>query len=177
MPRMRIMKLIRIIERRKYKNNSTGLFLCPYCKSEVEKTLKNGERSNSCGCTRAGKTTLGTLCGREHDHEGTGKSLRYVKSGECVMCARMRREKHEKRSSRQEMSLKRKREKARQYASLHCIYYRDCRDKAAYSSRSMKCYQCEKFEKIENNYQKELGPEMFNRSVSRYPLNIEMQRS
>lgn len=34
---------------------------------------------------------LGNLCGRGHDHEGTGKSLRYDnKSGACVECARMK---------------------------------------------------------------------------------------
>lgn len=30
---------------------------------------------------------LGRLCRRGHDHEGTGKSLRYGNRGRCVKCA------------------------------------------------------------------------------------------
>lgn len=33
------------------------------------------------------ETFLGTLCARGHDHEGTGKSLRYVSHPNCVVCA------------------------------------------------------------------------------------------
>lgn len=33
---------------------------------------------------------LGTLCTHGHDHEGTGKSLRYKKGGYCVKCTRDR---------------------------------------------------------------------------------------
>jgi len=31
-------------------NRRFGLFLCPYCKKEVEKTISHGKRDKSCGC-------------------------------------------------------------------------------------------------------------------------------
>ena len=39
--------------------------------------------------------TLGPLCSRNHDHEGTGKSLRY-KNGACIECQRERESKKTK---------------------------------------------------------------------------------
>ena len=33
------------------------------------------------------KRMLGTLCMRKHDYNGTGKSVRYISSGNCVECA------------------------------------------------------------------------------------------
>lgn len=33
------------------------------------------------------KRQLGTLCMRKHDYKDTGKSVRYIKSGNCVQCA------------------------------------------------------------------------------------------
>ena len=30
---------------------------------------------------------LGTLCLRNHDYNGTGKSVRYISSGNCISCA------------------------------------------------------------------------------------------
>ena len=48
------MKLIRKLERRISKSGkskqSYGLFLCPYCKKEVERHLGNGRIAKSCGC-------------------------------------------------------------------------------------------------------------------------------
>ena len=33
---------------------------------------------------------LGTLCRHGHDHQDTGQSLRYAKTGECLECHRIR---------------------------------------------------------------------------------------
>lgn len=37
-----------------------------------------------------GKAFLGKLCKYDHEYEKTGKSLRYVSSKGCVMCAKLR---------------------------------------------------------------------------------------
>lgn len=34
------------------------------------------------------KHYLGPLCKRRHDHQGTGKSIRYIKSNRCYNCTR-----------------------------------------------------------------------------------------
>ena len=47
------MKLIKKLDTKKDTNGHMikwGLFLCPYCKKEVEKRLNNGARNKSCGC-------------------------------------------------------------------------------------------------------------------------------
>jgi len=36
------------------------------------------------------KFYLGELCSRGHDHNGSGKSIRYRKNGDCLYCARFR---------------------------------------------------------------------------------------
>lgn len=50
------MKLIKILDKRLSKNGknleSWGLFWCDFCKSEVEKRLRNGLKDKSCGCVR-----------------------------------------------------------------------------------------------------------------------------
>lgn len=40
------------------------------------------------------KTFLGTLCKRQHDHEGTGQSLRYRKGMTCCQCQSERAQRH-----------------------------------------------------------------------------------
>jgi hypothetical protein len=88
--------------------------------------------------------TLGVLCRKGHEYKNTGKSLRYKKNGDCILCVKMRQEKRKKKPvDRLE------KERAREYAALHCLKYRECRDKAAYAKWGgcqMNCHQCEKME-------------------------------
>ena len=54
------MKLIKKLGSQKNKtgnSNSWGLFLCCYCKKEVERQLESGKKSKSCGCVRAELST------------------------------------------------------------------------------------------------------------------------
>lgn len=50
------MKLIKILNRRKNKNNDNlnywGKFKCPVCLQEVERHLSSGKRAKSCGCNK-----------------------------------------------------------------------------------------------------------------------------
>ena len=70
------MKLIKKLDRRKNitGNNysSWGLFLCPYCESEVEKILHAGIEAKSCGCMQR-EFIKNALIGKKHTEEHNKK--------------------------------------------------------------------------------------------------------
>lgn len=82
---------------------------------------------------------LGTLCKRGHEYQNTGKSLRLKSNNDCVLCTKITKKCM---SSRERKRLE---QEAREFASLHCTKYQECRDEAAYrkwGGTKMKCYQC-----------------------------------
>jgi len=72
---------------------------------------------------------LGTLCKRRHDHEGTGKSRRFVRGGDCAECARERKGvKIRKRSQRPAPTTdEEKRERLRERNTTPAAYERRAR--------------------------------------------------
>jgi hypothetical protein len=46
---------------------------------------------------------------------------------------------------------------ARVFASTNCVHYRECRDRAAFSNREMKCHRCDEMEIQDGVYQKEVA--------------------
>lgn len=74
------MKLIRrlgtrkvISKNRKEYISPLGLFLCPYCNKEVEKSLSHGKRDKSCGCNR------GKLSGEARTKHGESQRGKHSK--------------------------------------------------------------------------------------------------
>jgi hypothetical protein len=66
------MQLIKKFGTRKGKKDyisSWGLFLCPYCKKEVERQLSAGRIAQSCGCMRA------KLIAKDHIRHGKSNTL------------------------------------------------------------------------------------------------------
>ena len=125
------------------------------------------------------KRYLGNICKRGHEHKNTGKTLRLRSSGDCVACAKMRRElKRSLRGTQKIDPVKtdsratiRKKQEARAHASLHCVRFDGCLRDAWDDNEEMKCYQCEDFEFSENNYQKNMTTNIFYRDVRRYPVS------
>jgi len=107
------------------------------------------------------KLILGALCYRGHEHENTGKSLRYIKSGNCVVC-----EKTHKRKKYKPINKTAKRE-ARVFASIHCPDYSKCMNEAAYvkdGKGKMQCHKCDTIkDRIKTEYFKnEIGTDNIN---------------
>jgi len=141
------MKLIRVIKQTTRIRESIGLFYCPYCEAEVERTLRNGERTKSCGCLqRKGGNVelderhyLGQRCKHGCEYEGTGKTLRFKATKGCVICSR----RHNRENAHKFKSAYIKHDRGE--ASLHCKHYQDCLAKVP-GGFKMNCGSCDKFE-------------------------------
>ena len=99
---------------------------------------------------------LGVLCHRGHEYKNTGKSLRYKKNGDCIECMKLYKS---RRIYPFRPNKKAKKEKARIYASLHCIHYQDCLDKAAkgtWGGYEMPCLGCDRMEVKRDCYLNEI---------------------
>lgn len=56
---------------------------------------------------------------------------------------------------------------ARQNASLNCLYYQDCLNRAI-KGKSMVCYQCKQFKSVKDNYLKEVTHSLFSNKHNQY---------
>jgi len=153
------MKLVATIKQTGTKRTTIGLFLCPYCKETVERTLRNGVRTKSCGCMKnhtgkigPEKCYLGPLCKYGHEYQNTGKSLRYKTNKGCIACRKKSNQDNKKGgklvNGRQD----------RTWAVLHCAKYQDCLDRAIDDPDfKMNCKRCEESEEVINCFHRELA--------------------
>jgi len=174
------MKLIKITKQAKYKKDRMALFLCPYCGGKVEKTIKDGERTQSCGCIRRLNLNpnrlqvskihyLGDLCNYGHEYHNTRKSLRYISSKGCVICRKI----NNKIYNNREISLPKPPPARRGKESLQCIYYRECLKEAAHNSKKLYCNKCERKVLVEDFWQNEVEyrPCIGHSKLTEYPIS------
>jgi len=156
------MRLIRVIKQTHLKHTSIGLYKCPYCNAEVERTLRNGDRTKSCGCMknnsenmRPEKYYLGPLCNQGHDYQNTGMSLRYKTDKRCIVCRKMinskTKEFHESHYKKHDRS---------EYV-LVCVHYTACLEKIKINPRFLMDCPCEDFEYKKDCYKDEIQEQSF----------------
>lgn len=88
---------------------------------------------------------LGVLCKRGHEHENTGKSLRLRSTGDCILCAKLRNNRKYRDKKTTSVSMKKKRTRARVFATKFCCNYDDCLtaiSRAGNGNLEMPCFGC-----------------------------------
>ena len=151
------MKLIKVITQTTRVRETIGLFFCEHCGAEVERTIRNGERTKSCGCLqRKGGNVelderhyLGQRCKHGHEYKDTGKTLRFRATKGCVICSRQ----HNRENAHKYKSAYVKFDRGE--AALHCRHYQDCMAKVP-GGFKMNCGSCEDFEYKKDCYQAEI---------------------
>lgn len=152
------MKLIGVIKQTTRVRETIGLFYCPHCGAEVERTIRNGERTKSCGCLqrRGGNVELderhylGQRCKHGHEYKDTGKTLRFHATKGCVICSRQ----HNRENAHKYKSSYIKHDRG-DYA-LHCPKYQKCLERIKTDPTFKMNCPCEDFERKENCYQDEI---------------------
>ena len=162
------MKLIRVIKQTIRVRESIGLFYCEHCQSEVERTIRNGERTKSCGCLQKKggiveldeRHYLGQRCKHGHEYQDTGKTLRFRATKGCVICSRQ----HNRENSHKFQSAYNKHDRAD--AALNCSRYQECLNRIKKDKDfKMNCQNCPDFEYKENCYQAEIKEDYFYRNA------------
>ena len=153
------MKLIGVIKQTTRVRETIGLFYCPHCGAEVERTIRNGERTKSCGCLqrRGGNVELderhylGQRCKHGHEYQDTGKTLRFKATRGCVICSRQ----HNRENSHKFKSAYIKHDRVD--AALNCSRYQFCLNRIKTDKFfKMDCAKCGDFEYKKDCYQAEI---------------------